>query len=79
MKTVEAVVAFVPMAAALAASFYKELGLEPGAPLRSLAAIDKEDLLEARAKMMVEDGTERRRQRQGGDGLAHQLRRHGTG
>mgnify|MGYP000447372946 CR=1 FL=1 len=53
MHTIEPVVAFVPMDAALAATFYAELGLEPGAPLRSLAAIDKDDLLEARSNMKL--------------------------
>ena len=55
MRTIEAVVAFVPMDAALAATFYAELGLEPAAPLRSLAAIEKEDLVEARSKMKLGD------------------------
>ena len=54
MTKVSDIVAFVPMAAPLAATFYKELDIEPGAPLRSLAAIEKEDLLEDRTNMKVE-------------------------
>ena len=54
MTKVSDIVAFVPMAAPLAATFYKELDIDPGAPLRSLAAIKKEDLLEARTNMKVE-------------------------
>ena len=54
MTKVEDIVAFVPMAEALATTFYKELDIDPGAPLRSLAAIEKEDLLEARANMKVD-------------------------
>ena len=53
METVGAVLAWVPMNEALRGTFCACLEIEEGDPIRSLAAIDKDDLLAARGNMKV--------------------------